>query len=122
MPLTPQEKLVALQNMGLMPKDNNDCFSEFIELAQKYANLKEENAKLSERLYAEQTDVLESDQKLNTIYHILNSIQKELDKDKASDSQLKGVFGAEWIQIRVKRLQDALQFSVDETIGGKKSE
>jgi len=117
--LSPQDKLVALQNMGLMPRDTRDCFPEYLEIAQKYSDLKTENINLSERLYAEQSNILESDQKLNTIFHIINSIQKELDEDKQSDSKLKGVFGAEWIQIRVNKLRAVLNTSSEKMEGSE---
>ena len=77
--------------------------------------LKEENANLSERLYAEQSDVLESDQKLDTIYKLLTNW----------DSYYKNMEGGcypDWLV----QLRDVFKLDVNNTInhkeeiGGKK--
>ncbi len=40
--LTPQEKLLALQKMGLMPRDDRDCFADYLKLAMKYSDAQKE--------------------------------------------------------------------------------
>jgi recombinational DNA repair ATPase RecF len=78
--LTPQEKLVVLQKMGLMPRDERDCFPEYLTLALKYADAQKEIASLQKQIELFNQNSNEQDEELERYKKALHERNKELEK------------------------------------------
>lgn len=64
--LTLELNKINIENQRIKERDSM--------ILKEHSILKEENAKLSERLYNEQTDILESDRKLDKVVKFLDSL------------------------------------------------